>query len=41
LVLEGLQKELQIPVQTTIPDGIKPMSSSTDIIVVLGDDFVE
>lgn len=41
VVLEGLQKELHIPIKIDVPNGIKPMSSSTDIIVVLGDDFVE
>ncbi len=40
-VLEELQKELDIPIKTDIPDGLKPISSSTDIMVVLGDDFVE
>ena len=40
-VLTALQKELNIPVVTDIPDGITPMASSTDIVVVLGDSFVE
>lgn len=41
LVLDSLQKELHIPLKTNIPKGITPTASTTDIVVVLGDDFVE
>ncbi|EKE06512.1 MAG: putative transcription regulator [uncultured bacterium] len=40
-VLQALAKELNMKIETNIPQGINPVASSTDIMVVLGDDFVE
>jgi hypothetical protein len=40
-ILQALEKELHISKQENLPESIKPIASSTDIIVILGDDFVE
>jgi len=39
-IIELIQSSLNIPLQTPIPDG-ELSASSTDILIILGDDFVE
>ncbi|MFA7245317.1 MAG: LCP family protein [Candidatus Magasanikbacteria bacterium] len=40
-VLKGLNNELKIPIKQNLPTSITTLSSSTDILVILGDNFVE
>ncbi|EKE07319.1 MAG: putative transcription regulator [uncultured bacterium] len=40
-VLTALNKELNMPIIVDIPEGIAPSNKSTDIVIVLGDNFVE
>ncbi|MFA6427778.1 MAG: LCP family protein [Candidatus Magasanikbacteria bacterium] len=40
-VMQALQNSLHIPIKQTPPEGIIPTATSTDILVIVGDDFVE
>jgi len=40
-VMQALQTELHIPIKQTVPQGIGPSASSTDILILLGDDFTQ
>ncbi|MBT3539236.1 LCP family protein [Candidatus Parcubacteria bacterium] len=40
-VVEALQDELHMPTKETLPDGTLSPATSTDILIILGDDFIE
>ncbi|PLX28465.1 hypothetical protein C0581_02170 [Candidatus Parcubacteria bacterium] len=40
-VIEALQDELHMPTKETLPEGILPPATTTDILIILGDDFIE
>lgn len=40
-IMQALQTELHIPIKQVPPEGIIDVATTTDILVVLGDDFIE
>ena len=40
-VMQALQTELHIPIKQIPPEGIVDVATTTDILVILGDDFTE
>ncbi|MBP9731905.1 MAG: LCP family protein [Candidatus Magasanikbacteria bacterium] len=40
-VAKQISEELDIPIKTTLPPHASPLATSTNIVVLLGDDFVE